>query len=320
VHNLGRASIIRRPLLFAALLPAVFSTGSVDADRIDGAPSRTHVDSGAQFGRAFPDFVKSSEYPFKSSPGYTHRLQGVAHDSSHWYMTNRAVLRKIPVQRDLGAPATSSISVGIPRQLAAYNHMGDLDYYDGRLYVPLEGSAPAIGVFDADLHYVTHALLPNAEDAPWCAINPVDGHLYTSSFHNSVVRKHRMTWSGNTLTLTQVASITLRDSAGEPLNLDRVQGGVFSARGHLYLVSDVAGQGIKGFDLETGRQQASIPVQFKRPHEELEGIDIWDLDSGQVPGINGQIHLQMVVHHWLSDDDFYFKHYQVTEPAMKPNL
>ncbi len=312
--------MIHRLLLVAALLSAAFSTGSADADRIDGAPSRTHVDSAARFGSTFPDFVKSSEYPFKSSPGYSHKLQGVAHDSSHWYMTNRAKLWKIPVHRDLGVPAAWSISVGIPRQLGAYNHLGDLDYYDGRLYVPLEGSASAIGVFDADLNYVTHALLPNATDAPWCAINPIDGHLYTSSFHNSVVRKHRMTWSGNTLTLTHVASIALRDRAGRPLTLDRVQGGVFSARGHLYLVSDVAGQGIKGFDLETGRQQANIPVQFDRDDEELEGIDIWDLDGGQVPGINGQVHLQMIDHHWWSDDEFYFKHYRVTEPAMKPYL
>ena len=289
--------MIRRLLLAAALLPAAFSSG-----------------------RAFPDFVKSSEYPFKSSPGYTNKLQGVAHDSSHWYMTNKVKLRKIPVRCDLGDPAACSASVGIPWQLRAYNHLGDLDYYDGRLYVPLEGSAPAIGVFDADLKYISHALLPSATDAPWCAINPVNGHLYTSSFLASVVREHRMTWSGNNLTLTYVASIALRDNAGKPLSLDRVQGGAFSARGHLYLVSDVAGHGIKGFDLETGRQQVSIPVQFNGHHEELEGIDIWDLDGGQAPGINGQIHLQVIDHHWLSDDDFCFEHYQVTEPAMKPYL
>jgi hypothetical protein len=98
-----------------------------------------------------------------------------------------------------------------------------------------------------------------------------------------------------------------------------VQGGVFSARGHLYLVSDVSGQGIKGFALETGRQRVNIPVQFERD-EELEGIDLWDLDGGQVPGIDGQIHLQMIDHDWWSDDDFFFKHYRVTEPALKPYL
>jgi hypothetical protein len=129
-----------------------------------------------------------------------------------------------------------------------------------------------------------------------------------------------MAWSGNDLTLTPVASIVLRDRAGEPLSLTRVQGGVFSPRGHLYLVSDVPGEGIKGFDLETGRQQATIPVPFDRDDEELEGVDIWDLDGGPIPGINGQIHLQMIDHHWFSDDDFYFENYQVAEPAMKPYL
>ena len=128
-----------------------------------------------------------------------------------------------------------------------------------------------------------------------------------------------MSWTGSSLALTEVASIALRDSAGKPLTLQRVQGGAFSARGHLYLVSDVPGQGIKGFALETGRQRVNIPVQFERD-EELEGIDLWDLDGGQVPGIDGQIHLQMIDHDWWSDDDFFFKHYRVTEPALKPHL
>jgi hypothetical protein len=313
-------SRIGRPLLAAALLPAALSTGIAATRRLDGAPSRPRVEHAARFGRAFPDFVKSSEYPFRSSPGYTNKLQGVAHDSSHWYMTNKARLRKIPARCDLEGPEACSRSVGIPWQLRAYNHLGDLDYSGGRLYVPLEGSAPAIGVFDADLNYVTHAPLPEASDAPWCAVNPVNGHLYTSSFRTSLVREHRMTWSGAKLTLTPVASIVLRDGAGKPLSLMRVQGGVFSPRGHLYLVSDVAGQGIKGFDLETGRQEVTIPVPFNGDDEELEGVDIWDLDGGAIPGINGQIHLQMIDHHWFSDDDFYFKHYQVTEPAMKPYL
>jgi hypothetical protein len=34
---------------------------------------------------------------------------------------------------------------------------------------------------------------------------------------------------------------------------------------------------------------------------------LWDLDGEQVPGIDGQIHLQMIDHDWWSDDDFFFK-------------
>jgi hypothetical protein len=315
--------MIQRLLLAAALLQAAFSMGSVAADRrSDPQPGMllSARNQAARPGPAFPDLVKSSEYPFKSSPGYSHKLQGVAHSPSHWYMTNRSELWKIPRGRDLGAAAPWSISAGIPRQLRGYNHLGDLDYYDGRLYVPLEGSAPAIGVFDADLDYIALALLPNATDAPWCAINPVDGHLYASSFRASAVRKYRMTWNGDSLSLVQVASVALRDRAGRPLTLARVQGGVFSATGHLYLVSDVPGHGIEAFDLETGRQQVEIPVEFDGGHEELEGIDIWDLDGGQVPGVDGQIHVQLLHHHWWKDDEFSFVHYRVTEPASKPSL
>jgi hypothetical protein len=60
-------------------------------------------------------------------------------------------------------------------------------------------------------------------------------------------------------------------------------------------------------------------VHFERD-EELEGIDLWDLDGGQVPGIDGQLHPQMIDHDLWSDDDFFFKHYRVTGPALKPHL
>ena len=47
--------------------------------------------------------------------------------------------------------------------------------------------------------------------------------------------------------------------------------------------------------------------------EEPEGIDIWDLDSGIAPGINGQIHVIMIDNvPDLHNDDLYFKHYTTT--------
>jgi hypothetical protein len=269
--------------------------------------------------RTLPDFVKSSEYPFDSSAGHTHKMQGVAHDASHWYMTNRWNLFKVPAGLDLGVPGSWAARARIPGPLRGYDHLGDLDYHDGRLYVPVEGLAPAIAVFDTDLNYLSHALLPEAADAPWCAISPLDGHLYASSFRTSEVGKYRMAWIGSRLVLTRVGSVPLRDDAGRPLRLRRVQGGAFSATGKLYLVSDVTGEGIKVFDLESGRLQAAIRVDFAHD-EELEGIDIWDVDGAQVPGIDGQVHLQMIDHDWWSGDDFFFKHYRVAEPAMKAHM
>jgi hypothetical protein len=46
------------------------------------------------------------------TPGHSQKLQGVAHDSSHWCMTNRPKLWKIPVHRDLGAPESNLRGAG----------------------------------------------------------------------------------------------------------------------------------------------------------------------------------------------------------------
>ena len=104
------------------------SSGSAGAYR---GGDRVHDTLPAEvFGRSrgvLPAFEKSSEYPYDSSPGYSHKLQGVAHDSSQWYMTNRAKLWKIPVNRDLGVPEAWSKSARIPSQLRGYDHLGDLD-------------------------------------------------------------------------------------------------------------------------------------------------------------------------------------------------
>jgi hypothetical protein len=78
-----------RPLRVAgALLLAALSSGSAGAYRngdLGHDPLPAEV-----LGRSrgvLPAFEESSEYPYDSSPGYSHKLQGVAHDSSHWYMT-----------------------------------------------------------------------------------------------------------------------------------------------------------------------------------------------------------------------------------------
>lgn len=274
---------------------------------------------------AFPaGFRQTAEYPFDGSFEYTENIQGIAHDWGNWYITRERAAYKIPVGRPLGAWGQYVAATGIPPALGAYTHMGDADFYNGRLYVPMEGSTPAIAVFDSNLNYITHAYIPGAGDAPWCAINPVDGLLYLSSFDGvSQVRKFRMDWSANTLTLTQVGAVDLKDSAGNPISLRRIQGGAFSPKGHLYLVMDVAGHGVKGFEVRSGRQYAEFPINYDPSWdtaEELEGIDIWDLDNGAAPGVNGQIHVLMLDNDWPSADDLYFKHYSLTDPSEKPNL
>lgn len=279
-----------------------------------------------RYREAFPQaFHQSSEYPFDGAYDYTEDIQGVAHShDGHWYITRQYAAYKLPVGRPLGASWQATAVTGIPAPLGAYNHMGDADFYNGRLYVPMEGSTPAIAVFDSDLNYLTHTFIPGAVDAPWCAINPVDGLLYVSSFSNvSQVRKFQMQWVNGYMSLTEAGVVDLKDAYGNPIMLDRIQGGAFSPKGHLYLVMDVAGHGVKGFEVRSGRQYANIPVQFDpswSSAEELEGIDIWDLDDGAAPGVNGQIHVLMLDNDWASADDLFFKHFSVTNAAEKANL
>jgi hypothetical protein len=142
--------LITRPLLVAgALLLTALSSGSAGAYRSGDDVHGTHAGRGL---RAF-------RYPRR--PARVREVERVS---------LRLLIRLQPQATGSRARLLSLVHDRIPSQLRGYDHLGDLDYHDGRLYVPLEGAAPAIGVFDSDLNYITHALLPNALDAPWCAI------------------------------------------------------------------------------------------------------------------------------------------------------
>ena len=273
----------------------------------------------------FPSFSKSAEYPFDMGRSWTNDLQGVTHDASNWYMTNTEHIFKIPVNRAIGGSNPISIYRGMPSQLSGYEHLGDMQYYNGLIYVAVENSSGAprphvIAVFDTGLNYVAHAPIPGAGGAPWAAVDPRNGLLYTSDFNTNVIREFRVIWLGSTnpnasaaFELELVREIRLRTSSGALTSMSRVQGGVVSDNGHLYVVQDKAGGGIYGVDLQNGRIMKKIAVNFdpgETPPEELEGITIWDLDNGSAPGINGQIHLQMIDNDWPSNDDLYFKHFR----------
>ena len=297
------------------------------------------------------------DYPKDREPGWSDNLQGVTHDNSSWYFTQTGILWRFPAGRDLNstlkptliapiigdegaisfadtdAGAVSPIVAGVVgltlsdklKQLGCY-HLGACNYYQGMVYVPIEGSTPplvvAIQVSESSILCDTKNVAPltnqAANQAPWCAINPLNGMLYSSSFRidQSGLSVYRLSKNvGLGIKLDFVGMFALFDSAGNQKIIDRVQGGCFSNRGHLYLVSD-DGTGILGFDMLTGRQTAYIPVDYQpttfgKSKEEIEDITIWDLDTGQSPGISGQLHLVMIDNLGSGADDLYFKHYKV---------
>jgi hypothetical protein len=126
--------------------------------------------------------------------------------------------------------------------------------------------------------------------------------------------------------LTLVDRFALRDEQGAPLTMDYMQGGVFSAKGCLYLVNgfdedfDEDDGGISVFNGATGVRVARSksgqgPFNYEfhpgfSTYEEPEGITLWDLDGRGAPGIAGELHVLMLDND-SGGDQIYVKHYAV---------
>jgi hypothetical protein len=276
------------------------------------------------------------DYPSDSTLAWSAIVQGVAHDDDNWYMASQYGLWKLPVDHPLDDHDTSWMrNVPIPPALwsAGYNHFGDPEFSGGGLYVPLEGSGPPqVLVYDSNLNLIANAeLSPTGatNEAPWLAIDPGTGLLYTSNFEirpDNPIRVYRPRFGFGVgralLYLDYVGNFVVRDEAGTPIYVRDVQGGAFSPSGHLYLVSDVSGT-VMGFDA-SGRRRSTLAVDYTGWHsrEELEGLTFWDLDSGRAPNIRGQLHLTMAKRDFtsLTFGSVYFKHYQLANPSEKSRL
>ncbi|MGE5662006.1 MAG: hypothetical protein ACM3X1_07125 [Ignavibacteriales bacterium] len=301
------------------------------------------------------------EYPKGVTFDWGNVGQGVANDGKNWFFSCEDALWKIPAHFDLGIEidedTPSVIKKGLDEDDMPYlvskgvEHLGDLDYFKskgqskGQLYVPAEGGKGVIALFDAEtLNYIVSSdpLTSQEGSVPWCAINPLNGLLYSSKFKDSYLslcvydRAVLSTTSPDKgifrLELTFLGNFDLYDEDGNRIVINAIQGGVFSKNGHFYLVCDTAhdkrdkgevrNSGIYGFDMLTGRRVFHKVVPYNPSFhidEELEGIDIWDLDSGGAPNIGGQIHLLMTNYNWYENDNIYLKHFRI-EDAVKDKI
>jgi hypothetical protein len=291
-----------------------------------------------RFRNATPSFTAISDHPFDRSYEAANDMQGVTHDAGNWYFTNAKVALGNPQSHIWKYPVTTDVN-NVPSPYysnpwqGTYNHFGDIVHVNGVVYVALESSGgsasrAAIGAFNSQLQYYGYGVLPvNPSTAPagsdpggscpWVAYNPRDGLFYSSAFNPSYLNKYSITIHNDAprVRVTYRGSVRLYDAAGSPLSLQRIQGGKFSASGKLYLAQDVQGGGIVVVDVYNGRLQTRIPVQFDPAgeNEELEGLDIWDLEDGRAPGIRGHVHVILVQNDTFSNDNFYFKHFRVSD-------
>ena len=131
-----------------------------------------------------------SEFPDNEENGWSENVQGISHDDNYWYITQTWELWKIPVGTNLGSVdnpggGVTYVNLGNLGEFAAYNHAGDLSYYEyggtGYLLIPLEGNpGPGLGILRADnLQPVAHASLADTGSAAWLAVDS-QGRVYTS--------------------------------------------------------------------------------------------------------------------------------------------
>ena len=197
-----------------------------------------------------------NDYPGNRNFSWSENTQGIANDDANWYVSQSGRLWKIPFTTDINSsisPTSANIkTVVIPQSLKdmGFNHFGDLDCFDGKLFVPIEGTQPCkIAVFRAsDLSFLAAAdmIIPGSDkalkqtNASWCAIDPVTKILWTSNFNNvkeifGYSYTLQDTKAGFQLKLNYANSKTLKHT------VEKVQGGAFSIRsGLFYLVSDVS--------------------------------------------------------------------------------
>lgn len=134
-----------------------------------------------------------------SPPDGVYRSQGAATDGAQWFFSwpyglERTTLayRRLARNSSLFPPAS-----GIPQSIEALggNHIGDMDYYVGKIYAPIEDGPdylhPVIAVYDASTlrHTGQSYLLPNTDlvaGVPWVAVDGPRNLAYTAEWESAV--------------------------------------------------------------------------------------------------------------------------------------
>ncbi len=306
-------------------------------------------------------FTYIGDYPREAQTDWSGGLQGVAHDDENWYFTSaldsgeRGYLMKFPLAYGLtrgvpenatgygreGAGVRCINKATIPgNPLGSFWHLGDLDFAEGFLFVPVERSdssvAQVIAVFRAsDLRYIGHqSLIASNTRAGWCAVHPIDKHLYVPRSDvmspeagilkyplnlDEIRRASLENRSCHTFLAPPVDEIKIKDECGHPISLGAYnQGGDFSDDGRLLFLNSgqaaahTGGERAEGITVyetsgwtrvahsRNGSRLFDYEYHPNAPRwEEPEGLTWWNLDAhprkSGIPGeIGGQLHVIMI--------------------------
>lgn len=237
---------------------------------------------------------------------WTEECQGLTSDGQSWFIVsnnedNRAIHKFASNFTHLG-------KANLPQA----RHIGDPSHHAGKIFVPVEGGMATVWVLDTNLNTLGITPLggasgpsPQGGSMPWCAVNPWNGYLYSSSFDN-VDRIYAYDPSHN---FTYMGDLRLQGGI-----VNRVQGGCFSNHGHLYLTSDSTKE-IRAYSALNGAFLGSHVVPYEKggvDQEEMEGITILHWFAGG--GISTHVHVVILDNDATNKDDVFLKHFTVPDP------
>lgn len=230
---------------------------------------------------AVEPWIMVEKYTFTDDP-ITYRGQGGTTDGKNWYFSGTNALEITDGKFDPTLRNSSAIAPPLanpsPEAPKGLNHIGDIDYADGLLYISLDSSArdpitgaryntPVFAIYNAsDLTYTgkSFALNPphgTQDVASWVAVDAKNGVGYGMAYDNA----------------TEIAVYNLSDWTFKkyiPLSqtIDQAQGGKI-LDGWMYFSTESATKSIFRANLATGEVEELARLQTPGD-QEVEGLSL----------------------------------------------
>jgi hypothetical protein len=216
-----------------------------------------------------------------------YRSQGIATNGREWFFSWQYGLERADnafnsLQRNSAFDPVAGLKPGIPAELLAQglDHMGDIDYKDGTLYIPLDTTNGYtnghVALFNAeDLSYTgtVYELIgapSNRRDdvASWVAVDPTSDYGYGKEWQE-----------GDTINVYTLPDWTFSHTLTMDTSLKNIQGAKVWGN-WLYMSSDNETRSVYRANLVTGHVEELFRLPRPAGNLEVEGIALRQSNEG----------------------------------------
>ena len=199
--------------------------------------------------------------------------EGLAHDESHWFLSNKHVLYKSTAVVDpISIEISNNDAIPEDYRVEGYDHIGDIDVMisSNEVVGGMEGGPEGLlAKWNAtDLSLLTTAPT-GMNGVPWVAIDYNNRNIYTADWNECCTLN-----IFNVDTLAFVNTYNMPEGAELP---KEIQGGAFF-QDDLYLATN-SGDTVYKLELQNGAITPVVSDGYKHHDYEMEGITFWDLEK-----------------------------------------